>query len=219
MNRSTIPCGLIGLFAAMCFASETLASFTVTDLGTLGGGQSQALGINSAGQVVGQASILGGALHAFYYDGVTMQDLNALKDPIVASSWTLTTASDINDSGRIVGSGLNGSQTTTGFLYNPSGHGVSNVAGTGNGGNQANALDNTGRIVGTTFLANGLGQSFAFATGGAPIDRDIVMAPEITLDGYECTASQLRPMLDSVWNASGWYQSLNFNAEGVYTPS
>src|SRR5437773_1471154 len=52
-------------------------SYAVTDLGTLGGPSSQALGINNSGQVVGESDLPGGR-HAFLYDGMRMRDVGTL---------------------------------------------------------------------------------------------------------------------------------------------
>ena len=51
------------------------------DLGTLGGTFSVGLAINASGQVTGFADTADGDIHAFLWDGTTMQDLNALIDP------------------------------------------------------------------------------------------------------------------------------------------
>src|SRR5262245_45113186 len=53
-------------------------SYTVTDLGTLGGKGSVACGINSRGQVVGFSSIATGQLHAFLWSHGVMTDLGTL---------------------------------------------------------------------------------------------------------------------------------------------
>jgi probable HAF family extracellular repeat protein len=86
------------------------------DLGTLGGYASQAYSINDMGQVVGQ-SYAQTEYHSFIWDNTNgMKDLN---DLIPANSgWTLTTATDINSSGQIVGYGdYNGIRTS--FLMTP----------------------------------------------------------------------------------------------------
>ena len=54
--------------------------------------------------------------------------------------------------------------------------------------------------------------------GGARIDRDVLAVPEIVVDKLEISPRDLKPMLDSVWNAAGWLESKNFDAEGNYTP-
>lgn len=53
--------------------------YAVTDLGTLGGTESEAEAINEAGHVVGGAATAGDAAwHAFIWDGATMTDLGTL---------------------------------------------------------------------------------------------------------------------------------------------
>jgi probable HAF family extracellular repeat protein len=87
------------------------------DLGVLPGGAlpggkdlSYANGINDAGQVVGTSRVSADysvPLHAFLWDVVNgLQDLNDLVDPGLGA--VLSSASDINASGQIVGTGLVG---------------------------------------------------------------------------------------------------------------
>lgn len=81
------------------------------ELGTLGGSDSEAMAVNDSGEVVGQASLADGSVHAFSAIGAMMTDLGSLG----GSSY----AYDINDSGEIVGySWLSGSGGDThAFLY------------------------------------------------------------------------------------------------------
>ena len=53
------------------FATLPLFSYSITDLGTLGGAQSIPVAINSAGQIVGNSQTASGATHAFLYSPVT----------------------------------------------------------------------------------------------------------------------------------------------------
>jgi probable HAF family extracellular repeat protein len=53
-------------------------TWTVTDLGTLGGNWAQAFGVNAQGQVVGLSRTESGRLHAFVWDWGVMTDLGTL---------------------------------------------------------------------------------------------------------------------------------------------
>jgi probable HAF family extracellular repeat protein len=84
------------------------------DLGTLGGTEARAYGINDAGQVVGTSYPAGSTVwHAFLYTGTPgvdghMIDLDAwldANDPASAAQWTLDSAEGINESGWIAGYG------------------------------------------------------------------------------------------------------------------
>jgi probable HAF family extracellular repeat protein len=88
-----------------------------SDLGTFGGTNSQAFGINTLGQTVGFANTTSEAEHAFFAD-VTgpLVDLNTLIDP--ASGWELNSAHGINDSRQIAGEGVIFGQTHA-FLLTP----------------------------------------------------------------------------------------------------
>jgi probable HAF family extracellular repeat protein len=89
------------------------------DLGTVGSDlESEAEGINSAGQVVGVDTIGLVGKHAFLYSGGSMSHLN---DLIVSQKpgWDLVEARAINDVGQIVGQGINPSGQSHAFLLNP----------------------------------------------------------------------------------------------------
>ncbi|HZO87363.1 MAG TPA: hypothetical protein VFB38_03425 [Chthonomonadaceae bacterium] len=86
-------------------------------MGTLGGTQSAAYGMNNLGQVVGTAADRNSELNlAFLWQDGKMIALN--RRLIQKSGWKLWEAWKINDSGQIFGSGeLNNSQRP--FLLTP----------------------------------------------------------------------------------------------------
>ena len=80
------------------------------DLGTLGGNNSSALGMNAAGVVVGAADTSTGT-DAFVYVNGVMYDLNSLLAN--APGIQLTAAVAINDNGQILANGPNGAYLLT----------------------------------------------------------------------------------------------------------
>lgn len=90
----------------------------VTELGSLGGGDTGAYGLNDHGVVVGVSRTSAGSFHAYVYREGALRDLNDLVLPGAAKRWELGGAMDINDRGQIVGYGtLNGVQRA--FLATP----------------------------------------------------------------------------------------------------
>ncbi|WP_052882052.1 HAF repeat-containing PEP-CTERM protein [Kiritimatiella glycovorans] len=96
-------------------------SGTLTDLGTLGGAESDAFGINEANVVVGTANTADGSSRAYVYSGLTgMIDLNSLAPAATNAGLTLEVAYDINDRGAIVGQAReNATSDQKGFLLKP----------------------------------------------------------------------------------------------------
>ena len=74
----------------------------------------KAIGINSAGNLVGYALFPGGVRGATFYQSATTEAilLNTLIDG--ASNWHLSIAGDINDAGEIVGIGSDSNKPTPG---------------------------------------------------------------------------------------------------------
>ena len=92
----------------------------MSDINTLGGDSSEAHAINTIGQVVGTSFTAGNAaLAPFVYSNGKMRDLNSLLPP--GSTWTLVSASGINDKGQIIGAGYtpNDLLNTHAFLMTP----------------------------------------------------------------------------------------------------
>ena len=96
MNKAS---AVTAILALLCLGStaQGAAMYAIIDLGDLGGGTSQAYGINSAGQVVGRSMTSLGETRAFVWDRQTgMQDLGVL-------GGYGGEAYGINDEGRVVG--------------------------------------------------------------------------------------------------------------------
>jgi probable HAF family extracellular repeat protein len=94
---------------------------TMTELGSLGGTQTNPLAINDRGQVVGSSrtATSGTSTHAFLWENGEIVDLNDLIVP--GSGWVLQQATCINASGQIVGTGLLNGQVRA-FLLTLSSH-------------------------------------------------------------------------------------------------
>ncbi|MGH9653636.1 MAG: PEP-CTERM sorting domain-containing protein [Bryobacteraceae bacterium] len=89
---------------------EVRRSGSPVDLGTLGGAQSYAYGIDSSGDIVGYSYLAGDtAEHAFLFTNGVMIDLNNLLP--FGSDWTIDYAYAIDDAGEIAAMGIqNGEQ-------------------------------------------------------------------------------------------------------------
>jgi probable HAF family extracellular repeat protein len=90
-----------------------VAAATVTDLGSLGGPQSSALGINDAGQVVGWAATTQGVQHAFLLSNGSMTDIGAA----AFGPAHISQANGINATGDIAGTMTTQVLPTTAFQW------------------------------------------------------------------------------------------------------
>lgn len=98
----------LGLVTSLHSAKTTRARYTITDLGTLGGGESSAIGLNDQGDVVGNSDIpsdtpLARTLHtslshAFLWNRGHMSDLDRGRATYISFAY------GINDKGECVGS-------------------------------------------------------------------------------------------------------------------
>lgn len=143
-------------------------SGVMQDLGTLGGPNSYAYGINNAGQVVGFAEISPGTDRAFLWSGGTMQDLGTL-------GGLQSQASAINASGQIVGDAQTADGAWHAFLWS---NGVMLDLGTlpGDVNSYGLGLNKNGDVVGGSYAADGTYHAFLWKQG--------VMQSLGTLPGY-----------------------------------
>ncbi|HYL76601.1 MAG TPA: PEP-CTERM sorting domain-containing protein [Bryobacteraceae bacterium] len=128
----------------------------MTELATLGGNNSYAMSINSAGEVVGHAATVSGYDHAFLALGAFLSDLGTLGG---GNSY----AYGINDAGSVVGySDMAGGGNPHGFIWtNGAMADLNSLIGTGSGWEltQGYGINNTGQIVGEG-LYNGQSRAF-----------------------------------------------------------
>ncbi|HEV2045673.1 MAG TPA: hypothetical protein VGQ95_03655, partial [Chthoniobacterales bacterium] len=100
-------------------------SYTVTDLGTLGGSTSTASAVggqqafNAAGMIVGSSTTSDNSEHAFLFVDGQMFDLNLLCDLSTSDFKVLTVAKTINDCCLIVGEGITVNGDKRAFLLTP----------------------------------------------------------------------------------------------------
>ncbi len=121
--------------------ARELLSYSITDLGSLGGKITSATDLNERGQVVGESQT-GTTTHAFLWDPIKgMQDLGA--------GSTYSSATGINELGQVIGwSSFPGAPAGMGFVWE-------RAIGTralpplpGNGSSRALGINNHGQIVG-----------------------------------------------------------------------
>lgn len=125
-----------------------------------------AVAINASGQVVGAAAPgpPGSGMHAYLADGPTILDLGSLSGPSGSSN-----ASDVNDSGTVVGVSSGPGPNVQAFLYRD---GVMHALGTLGGRTIASDVNNLGQVVGGSEIDRtstwGVPVEHAFLSDGDP---------------------------------------------------
>lgn len=137
---------IAGLFALVLTQGRSLAqdqnvTYTITDLGTLGGVSSSAFGINNRGQVTGRAAIGTGESHAFLWQDGQIVDLGTLDALAFSEGFA------INNHGQVAGdSSPGGTQPFSGTLW-ANGEIIA-LGSLGGGRSFGNGINNRGQVVG-----------------------------------------------------------------------
>ena len=129
-------------------APAATPSYTITDLGTLGGTVAGARAINDAGQVVGASTTASGETHAFLWTATDgMKDLGTL-------GGTSSRAFGINNLGHVVGVSALASGEQRPFFWTPAG-GMQDLGTFGGGFGQALGVNDLDQVVGRSNLPDG----------------------------------------------------------------
>ncbi len=136
-------------------------NFSVKDLGTLGGTDAEATGINDEGRVVGWSTLANGQQHAFLWRAGSMRDLGAL-------AGGKSQANDINSEDVVVGWSTtgNGAQRAVRWQNGK----ITNLGTLGGRNSEARAINDLGVIVGWSETKAGTTHAFVWQNG---VMRDI----------------------------------------------
>ena len=161
---------LSSAFALACSVGILIAQpyYAVVDLGTLGGTNSHAYGLNNHGDIVGDAMLPDGRTHALVFTNGVMMDLGTL-------GGTNSHAYGLNDSGYVVGSADMTNGMHHGFLATNgmSGFMMTDLGTMGGTNSAAYCINDMGNISGEADLPAGMSHAFMWtnmATGMMDID-------------------------------------------------
>jgi probable HAF family extracellular repeat protein len=147
--------------ALQALEDRFLLSYTIADLGTLGGGASYAYAVNASGWVAGYAATSTGYPHAFLYHDGAMTDLGTL-------GGSTSGAYALNDAGEVVGDSAPGPRGVDGFLYRD-GELQDLTDLTGGRMHSADGINDAGQVVDGNFLySNGVTTSLGNIYQGCP---------------------------------------------------
>ena len=161
MRKLTLASAVVLLLSAVAGNAWGTVPYVVTDLGTLGGSTSVAAGINSSGQVVGQAYTSSGAIHAFRTEA--NQSINPATDDLGTFGGTYGWAYAINNSGQAVGYAYTSGDAYHAFrteANQPINPAADDLGTLGGAFSVANGINDSGQVVGDTYTSGGAVHAF-----------------------------------------------------------
>jgi probable HAF family extracellular repeat protein len=148
------------LVSVLLAVSSTFAAptYSITDLGTLGGSFSDAYGVNDAGQVVGYSTLAVSGVRGFLWSGGSLTDLGTL--PGSTNSY----GTDLNEAGQVVGySTFQDSNHSRAFLWY--GGSLTDLGTLGGDYTRADGINEAGQVVGEASLTTGASHAFRYSGG------------------------------------------------------
>ncbi len=151
------------LLAGAASSARALPSYTIFDLGTLGGTDSSGRSVNDSGQVTGTASIAGtNASHAFVGDDNGLTDLGTF-------GGTYSHGFGINSSGQVTGySSTFGSSVYHAFIGDSGG--VTDLGTLGGSYSYGYSINDGGQVVGRSYVAGNSASHVFMGDAGGLID-------------------------------------------------
>jgi probable HAF family extracellular repeat protein len=136
---------LLLIFASGVLEKTRAATFSIADLGTLGGAYSLGYGINNSGSVVGESETMNTLTHAFMFSAGAITDLSSFTVGQIYSS-----GHGINNSNQVVGQAA-----TAGFYraFLVSGTNRTDLGGLGGDYSNAYGINDSTQIVGESTLS------------------------------------------------------------------
>ncbi|MHC4065517.1 MAG: hypothetical protein ACYSUI_13610 [Planctomycetota bacterium] len=146
--------------------SAANGGYTIVDLQTLGGNQSEARDINDLDQAVGWSNVASGETHAFFWDSGVISDLGTLPGATSSDAW------DINDAGQVVGLSPTPSSSPSphAFLKNPGQPMIDLSALAGFDCASSVRINEAGEVVVSADNCSTMRQSFYWSPSTGPVD-------------------------------------------------
>ena len=161
----TFSAAMILSVCALSVLPASAQTYTVTNLGTLGGLSTLPAAVNDTGQVVGQSQTAGGPVHAFLWTSESgMVDLGTL-------GGTYSYATAINDAGQVVGYSHNTeAYLHSAFLWTAE-DGMVNLGTLGGTScSSATGINNAGQVVGWSEFNGGEVYAFLWTPEGGMVN-------------------------------------------------